>query len=158
MKQVTIGSSLATIALFSLPLIYPLSPSVGAPQTACPDETIARKAFNTARNSFAAMELAHSLACHQKLDAAIALYRQIIQKDPAFAAGFDVYTDLGHALRKQGKLKEAIAAYQAAIQNHANPQSASYQSLSDILRQQGRGKEADAVLKQRPTFDPEGAI
>ncbi len=147
------------IALFSSLLTYPSAPSLGAPQkTTCPDEASARKAFNTARNSFAAMELAHAFACHQKLDAAILLYRQIIQKDPAFAVGFDVYTDLGHALRKQGKIKDAIAAYQAAIQRHANPHSGSYQALSDLLRQQGRGKEADAVLRQRPTFDPEGAI
>lgn len=89
---------------------------------------------------------------------AIALYRQIIQKDPAFAAGFDVYTDLGHALRKQGKVKEAIAAYQTAIQNHAEPQSGADEALSEILKQQGRMKEAEAVLRKRPALDPEGGI
>lgn len=91
------------------------------------------------------------------MEEAIALYRQIIQKDPAFATGFDVYTDLGHALRKQGKVKEAIATYQAAIQRHAKSQSEAYEALSEILKQQGRDKEAEAVLRKRPILDPEGA-
>jgi tetratricopeptide (TPR) repeat protein len=130
----------------------------GAKTTPCPGEVLAQKAFDTARDSFAALELGHSLTCHHKLEKAIALYRQIIQKDPAFAAGFDVYTDLGHALRKQGKVKEAIAAYQAAIQHHAEPQSGAYEALSEILKQQGRVKEAEAVLRKRPILDPEGGI
>jgi tetratricopeptide (TPR) repeat protein len=129
-----------------------------AKPTLCPNEALAQKAFNTARDSFAALGLGHSLACHHKLEKAIALYRQIIQKDPAFAAGFDVYTDLGHALRKQGKVKEATAAYQTAIQHHAEPQSGAYEALSEILKQQGRMKEAEAVLRKRPILDPEGGI
>jgi tetratricopeptide (TPR) repeat protein len=129
-----------------------------AKPTPCPSEAIAQKAFDIARDSFTALGLGHAFECHHKLEKAIALYRQIIQKDPAFAAGFDVYTDLGHALRKQGKVKEAIAAYQTAIQHHAEPQSGAYEALSEILKQQGRMKEAEAVLRKRPILDPEGGI
>jgi tetratricopeptide (TPR) repeat protein len=134
------------------------APEAWAKPTPCPNEVLAQRAFNTAHDSFTALELGHSLVCHHKLEKAIALYRQIIQKDPAFAAGFDVYTDLGHALRKQGKVKEAIAAYQTAIQHHAEPQSGAYEALSEILKQQGRMKEAEAVLRKRPILDPEGGI
>jgi tetratricopeptide (TPR) repeat protein len=129
-----------------------------AKPSACTNEAIARKAFNATHDSFTALGLDHSLACYRKLEEAIALYRQIIQKDPAFATGFDVYTDLGHALRKQGKVKEAIATYQAAIQHHAESQSEAYEALSEILKQQGRDKKAEAVLRTRPILDPEGAI
>jgi tetratricopeptide (TPR) repeat protein len=151
---------LVMVAFLSVLLSALSTPNIVAqpPKANCPNESIAYKTFRAARNSFAAMELGHTLACHRKLDAAIALYRQIIQKDPVFSAGFDIYTDLGNALRAQGKIKEAIAAYRTAIQNHANPHSASYQALSDLLRQQGWTKEADAVLQQRPVIDPEGAI
>jgi tetratricopeptide (TPR) repeat protein len=142
------------------PLIFLDNPVQGvwAKPTPCPNEAFAQKAFNTARDSFTALELGHAFECHHNLEKAIALYRQIIQKDPAFAAGFDVYTDLGHALRKQGKVKEAIAAYQTAIQHHAEPQSGAYEALSEILKQQGRMKEAEAVLRKRPILDPEGGI
>ncbi len=128
------------------------------PSSACAEEASAYKVFKANPNSFTALELGLSLACHNKLPEAIALFRQIIQKDPAFAAGFDVYTDLGHALKKQGKVKEAIAAYQTAIQHRASPQSGAYQSLSELLRQEGRIQESDAVLKKMPILDPEGAV
>jgi tetratricopeptide (TPR) repeat protein len=128
------------------------------PSESCINETSAYKAFKANPNSFAALELGLSLACHHKLPQAIALFRQIIQKDPAFAAGFDVYTDLGHALRKQGKIKEAIAAYETAIQHRTSPQSGAYQALSELLRQEGRIQESDAVLKKMPILDPEGAV
>ncbi len=98
------------------------------------------------------------MACHHKLADAIALYRQIIQKYPTFVAGLDVYTDLGYAFREQGKVKKAIAVYQTAIQHHAEPQSGAYEALSEILKQQGRAKEAEAVLRKRPILDPEGGI
>jgi tetratricopeptide (TPR) repeat protein len=146
-----IATSLFILGNASAPMAWPKP-------AACPNEANARKAFNAAHDSFTALGLGHSFACHHKLEEAIALYRQIIQKDPAFAAGFDVYTDLGHALRKQGKVKEAIAAYQTAIQHHAEPQSGAYEALSEILKQQGRVKEAEAVLRKRPILDPEGGI
>jgi tetratricopeptide (TPR) repeat protein len=134
------------------------SPTLARPTGACVDEAVARKAFKANPTSFAALEVGLSLACHNKLPEAINLFRQIIQKDPAFAAGFDVYTALGNALRQQGKAKEAIAAYQTAIQKRASPQSCAYQSLSELLRKEGRTQEADAVLKKMPILDPEGAI
>jgi tetratricopeptide (TPR) repeat protein len=148
----------AAIATLFLILGNSSIPMAWAKPSACPNEASARKAFNAAHDSFTALGLGHSLACHNRLGEAIALYRQIIQKDPAFAAGFDVYTDLGHALRKQGKVKEAITAYQTAIQHHAEPQSGAYEALSEILKQQGRAKEAEAVLRKRPILDPEGSI
>jgi tetratricopeptide (TPR) repeat protein len=157
MKHLVANSWCAAIALL---LILPLG--IGAafarPAGSCVDEALARKAFKANPTSFAALEVGLSLACHHKLPEAIALYRQIIQKDPAFAAGFDVYTNLGHALRQQGKIKEAIAVYQTAIQHRASPQSGAYQALSELLRQQGRIQEADAVLKQMPILDPEGEM
>jgi tetratricopeptide (TPR) repeat protein len=142
------------------PLLFLNNFALGAEAkpTPCPNEVTAQKAFNTAHDSFTALGLSHAFACHHKLEKAIALYHQIIQKDPAFAAGFDVYTDLGHALRKQGKVQEAIAAYQTAIQHHAEPQSGAYEALSEMLKQQGRIKEAEAVLRKRPILDPEGGI
>jgi tetratricopeptide (TPR) repeat protein len=149
---------LVAISLF-LSLLGSFSSSVLArPSGACVDEAAARKAFNANPTSFAALEVGLSLACHNKLPEAINLLRQIIQKDPAFAAGFDVYTALGNALRQQGKVKDAIAAYQTAIQKRASPQSDAYHSLVELLRQEGRTQEADAVLKKMPILDPEGAI
>jgi tetratricopeptide (TPR) repeat protein len=155
-----VANAWCTAIAFLLSLLSPLG--IGAafahPVGTCVDEASARKAFKANPTSFAALEVGLSLACHQKLPEAIALYHQIIKKDPAFAAGFDVYTNLGHALRQQGKGKEAISAYQAAIQHHASPQSGAYQALSELLRQQGRIQEADAVLKQMPILDPEGEM
>jgi tetratricopeptide (TPR) repeat protein len=159
MKYLVANPWCAAIALF-LSLLSPLGigPALARPAGTCVDEASARKAFKANPTSFAALEVGLSLACHHKLPEAIALYRQIIQKDPAFAAGFDVYTNLGHALRQQGKIKEAIATYQAAIQHRASPQSGAYQALSELLRQQGRIQEADAILKQMPILDPEGEM
>lgn len=150
---------LAAIALLISLLGFQGTGSVFArPLEACVDEASARKAFKANPTSFAALEVGVSLACHQKLPEAINLFRQIIQKDPAFAAGFDVYTALGNALRQQGNAKEAIAAYQAAIQHGASPQSGAYQALIGLLRQQGRTQEADAVLQKMPILDPEGEM
>ena len=159
MKHLVANFWCAAIALL-LGLLSPLETGavLARPSGTCVDEASARKAFKINPTSFAALEVGLSLACHHKLPEAIALYRQIIQKDPAFAAGFDVYTNLGHALRQQGKVKEAIAVYQTAIQHRASPQSGAYQALSELLRQQGRVQEADAVLKQMPILDPEGEI
>jgi tetratricopeptide (TPR) repeat protein len=149
---------LVAIALLLNFLSFFGSHTLASPSGACVAEAVARKAFKANPTSFAALEVGLSLACHNKLPEAINLFHQIIQKDPAFAAGFDVYTALGNALRQQGKVKEAIAAYQTAIQKRASPQSGAYQSLSELLRQQGRTQEADAVLKKMPILDPEGAI
>jgi tetratricopeptide (TPR) repeat protein len=159
MKHLVANAWFAAIALL-LSLLSPLGigAALARPAGTCVDEASARKAFKANPTSFAALEVGLSLACHRKLPEAIALYRQIIQKDPAFAAGFDVYTNLGHALRQQGKVKEAIAVYQAAIQHRASPQSGAYQSLSELLRQQGRTQEADAVLQKMPILDPEGEM
>jgi protein O-GlcNAc transferase len=159
MKHLVANPWCAAIALL-LSLLSPLGigAALARPAGVCVDEASARKAFKANPTSFAALEVGLSLACHRKLPEAIALYRQIIQKDPAFAVGFDVYTNLGHALRQQGKIKEAIAAYQTAIQHRASPQSGAYQALSELLRQQGRIQEADAILKQMPILDPEGEM
>jgi tetratricopeptide (TPR) repeat protein len=159
MKYLVANPWFAVIALL-LSLLSPLGigAALARPAGTCVDEALARKAFKANPTSFAALEVGLSLACHHKLPEAIALYRQIIQKDPAFAAGFDVYTNLGHALRQQGKIKEAIVVYQSAIQHRASPQSGAYQALSELLRQQGRIQEADAILKQMPILDPEGEM
>lgn len=150
---------LAAIALFICPIANGWTgAALARPSESCVDEAAAYKAFKANPNSFAALELGLSLACHHKLPQAIAIFRQIIQKDPAFAVGFDVYTDLGHALKKQGKVKEAIAAYETAIQHRTSPQSGAYQSLSELLRQEGRIQESEAVLKKMPILDPEGAV
>ncbi|MGB8702965.1 MAG: tetratricopeptide repeat protein [Thermosynechococcaceae cyanobacterium] len=123
----------------------------------CPDEASYQKWLRTKpQDSFSRLGLGLALACHNKLEEAIALYRQLIQTDPTFAAGFDVYSDLGHALRKQGQIDAAIAAYQSAIQHHTDPQSGAYQALSELLRQKGQTAEADAVLQKIPKMDPEG--
>lgn len=122
----------------------------------CTSETAARKSFQASPSSLSSLGLGLSLACHNKLPEAIAVFRQIIQKDPAFAAGFNVYSDLGHALQRAGNSEAAIATYQKAIQYHADPQSGAYEALSKLLRQQGRIQEADAVLKKKPQFDSEG--
>jgi tetratricopeptide (TPR) repeat protein len=159
-----IGASSAMKCFAAIALIISLIGNLSTdaafaqPSKSCMDEASAYRVFKANPNSFAALELGLSLACHNKLPEAITLFRQIIQKDPAFAAGFDVYTDLGHALKKQGKVKEAIAAYQTAIQHRASPQSGAYQSLSELLRQEGRIQESDAVLKKMPILDPEGAV
>jgi tetratricopeptide (TPR) repeat protein len=159
MKYLVANHWCAAIALL-LSLLSPLGIGVALarPAGTCVDEASAREAFKANPTSFAALEVGLSLACHRKLPEAIALYRQIIQKDPAFAAGFDVYTNLGHALRQQGKVKEAIVVYQSAIQHRASPQSGAYQALSELLRQQGRTQEADAVLQTMPILDPEGEM
>jgi tetratricopeptide (TPR) repeat protein len=61
-------------------------------------------------------------------------------------------------IRKQGEVEKAIAVYQTAIQHHAEPHSGAYEAFSEILKQQGRMKEAEAVLRKRPVLDPEGGI
>ncbi|HEY9826858.1 MAG TPA: tetratricopeptide repeat protein [Stenomitos sp.] len=138
------------MGMFTQPL-----PSI-ASDLPCTSETAARKAAQTSPSSLSFLGLGLSLSCHNKLPEAIAVFRQIIQKDPAFAAGFNVYSDLGHALQRAGNSEAAIATYQKAIQYHADPQSGAYEALSKLLRQQGRIQEADAVLKKKPQFDSEG--
>jgi tetratricopeptide (TPR) repeat protein len=157
-RCITALKELAIALTISFLIPLSLGAVLARPSGACVDEASARRAFKVSPTSFAALEMGLSLACHSKLPEAIALYHQIIQKDPAFASGFDVYTNLGHALRQQGKVKEAIAAYQTAIQHRASPQSGAYQSLSALLRQEGRTQEADAILQKMPLIDPEGSI
>jgi tetratricopeptide (TPR) repeat protein len=128
------------------------------PTPSCTDEAIARENFEVSPDGINMLGLGLSLACHGKLDEAITLFRQVIQKYPDIAAGFDVYADLGHALKRQGKTEEAIAAYRTAIKHHADPQSGVYPALSELLKQQGKTKEAEAILKSMPEFDPEGGI
>jgi TolA-binding protein len=124
----------------------------------CTDEAIARENFAVSPESLNMLGLGLSLACHGKLDEAITLFRKVIQNYPDVATGFDVYTDLGHALKRQGKTEEAIAAYRTAIKHHADPQSGVYPALSELLKQQGKTEEAEALLRSMPKFDPEGGI
>lgn len=82
-----------------------------------------------------------ALACQQDYEAAIAVYRQLIEQDPDFAAGFDVHSELGYALEQLGQVEAAIAAYRQAIALDADPQSRAYTALPALLEQQQQPAE-----------------
>lgn len=77
-----------------------------------------------------------AMACQQDYEDAIAIYQRLIQQDPDFAAGFDVYSELGHALEQLGRIEDAIAAYRQAIALDADPQSRAYTALPALVEQQ----------------------
>lgn len=82
-----------------------------------------------------------ALACQQNYEAAIAVYQQLIEQDPDFAAGFDVHSELGYALEQLGRTEDAIAAYRQAIALDADPQSRAYTALPALLEQQQQPTE-----------------
>jgi tetratricopeptide (TPR) repeat protein len=112
----------------------------------CPDEQQARAALKQSPSSLHLHRLGLALACHHKSKEAITVFRQVIQRYPEFAQGFDVYVDLGDALHQQGQIEEAITAYRNAIAHEADPASGVNQKLSNLLKQQNRPQEAAAVL------------
>ena len=79
-----------------------------------------------------------------KIEEALSLYRQAVEKNPGF---YLYYHNLGDALVKKGNWKEAVAAYQSAIE--LNPSSAlSYYRLGKALAALGKIKDSVASYSQ----------
>jgi superkiller protein 3 len=79
-----------------------------------------------------------ALMNQQKLDEAIAIFTQAIQRDRNFVAA---YNNLGLALAEQGKLNESGAVYMQGIQRNPNL-AAPYTNVGDVLRKLDRIEEA----------------
>ncbi|MFN8642921.1 MAG: tetratricopeptide repeat protein [Candidatus Binatia bacterium] len=85
--------------------------------------------------------LGYVLARQGRGDEAMAEFRAAIAADPKFTPA---YNNLAEALAAQGKLEEAAEFYRRALAER--PSAAGYRALANVLRQQGRSGEADAVL------------
>jgi predicted O-linked N-acetylglucosamine transferase (SPINDLY family) len=85
-----------------------------------------------------------------RLQEAEAIYRQVLQVQPAFA---EAYNNLGVAQREQGKLEEAGVSFRQALMlkpAFAEP----YGNLGVVLQKQGKPEEAAACLRQAVTLKP----
>jgi tetratricopeptide (TPR) repeat protein len=88
-----------------------------------------------------------------KLEEAIAVSRELIERDPKFASA---YTNLGIILRDQEKLDEAVAAHRKAIE--LDPKDANeYTYLSYSLMAQKKLDEAVAACRKAIELDPKSA-
>lgn len=128
------------IALLLLPL------PARADERPCPPEAEARAyAASQPQDALTRLGLGYALACNGRLEEAIAIFESLIASDPDFAAGFDVYAELGQAWQQLGEIERAIAAYQDSIRFHGDPQSPSRAAL---LALQAQGY--DAPLPEEP--------
>ncbi|MEG4529162.1 tetratricopeptide repeat protein [Microcoleus sp. D2_18a_D3] len=85
-----------------------------------------------------------------KLDEAIALYHQVIERNPHFAWA---YSNLGDALVKQGNLEPAVTEYHRAIE--INPNSPFfYINLGRVLIQQGYWERGIHYLRKIIQINP----
>jgi serine/threonine protein kinase/Flp pilus assembly protein TadD len=85
-----------------------------------------------------------------KLDEAIAMYREGIERHPIWHT---LHNQLGVALYRQGKKEEAIAAYRKAIQLAPNA-PVPYSGLGYALLDQGKHDEAIAAFRKSIELKP----
>jgi tetratricopeptide (TPR) repeat protein len=108
--------------------------------------------------SRAHFELGYSLQQQGKVVPAADAYREAIRLQPDFALA---YYDLSYSLATQRDIPGAVAALQDAVR-YAPGLMPAYARLGDLLRSQGRAREARDVLDQaaalrRPASAPEPA-
>jgi tetratricopeptide (TPR) repeat protein len=96
-----------------------------------------RDDYDEARLRLASVEMSLS-----KFDAAVEAYQQVAARQPDATA---VKLGLASALEKAGKKQDAEKVLKALLPGPAKAVAA--RKLSEMYRQQGRAKEADAVMK-----------
>lgn len=114
-------------------------------------ETLWRHALACNRdNNIAYLNLGHYLFDHGRLEEAVALYKNVIERDPTNA---DYRNNLGHALAEQGKLDEAIGQYEAALKIRPDFFEGEF-NLGQALAHRGRMDEAIACYEKTLELEP----
>jgi len=107
----------------------------------------------TSRNAVAHFNLAFVLAPLDRLDEAVAHYRQGLEIVPLDA---DAHYQLGLALQKQGKMDDALAHFQQAVKINPDCAEAHY-SLALAWVSRGRFDEAIALFQRALAIKPDYA-
>jgi tetratricopeptide (TPR) repeat protein len=94
-------------------------------------------------------KLGEVLFYEQKIDAAIAIYKQAIKIKPSA----EIYAEFGDKLRTVDKLQEAIAAYREAIKLDPKSDSAHF-GIAQALDRQGKKSEAIAAFEEAVELNP----
>ncbi|MDJ0636044.1 MAG: tetratricopeptide repeat protein [Xenococcaceae cyanobacterium MO_188.B29] len=97
--------------------------------------------------------LGNALHLNRQLDEAIAAYQQAIELK---SDNHSFYIELSRLYYQQGKIDEASESLQQAIKLKPDLPFQIYRELEELLRLQGRKKEATQWLKSAP-LDPDGA-
>lgn len=102
------------------------------------------------RDAEAHSNLGHALQDAQRLDEAIASFRQALALQPGLA---EAHNNLGTALREKGQRDEAVACFQAALK--LDPRSAeAYNNLGVALTDAGRLQDAFNFLRKALELRP----
>ena len=107
------------------------------------------KSVSGGNNIEAYKKLGEVLFYEQKIDAAIAIYKQAIKIKPSA----EIYAEFGDKLRSVDQLQEAIAAYREAIKLDPKSDSAHF-GIAQALDRQGKKSEAIAAFAQAVELNP----
>ncbi len=107
------------------------------------------KSMSGGNNIEAYKKLGEVLFYEQKIDAAIAIYKQAIKIKPSA----EIYTQFGNKLRSVDKLQEAIVAYREAIKLDSKSDSAHF-GIAQALDRQGKKSEAIAAFMRAVELNP----
>lgn len=147
--------------LACLPPTQPPGPEVRAPEGGDPWAALAavdgelpcppQPAPAMPQDSLTMLGLGFWQLCTDKAEAAIATFEALLAADPAFAEGFDVDANLGHALRRKGDWDAAIAVYERVVARGGDPASGAHAALAALQTLQGHPRST-------PTADPNAPV